>query len=88
MREVREESGIICKNPELVSVYEFYREDKGRTYVSLGMKANYSSGVPKNLESEKRFDWDWYSPEDASKLNLFPPDKILIQHYLSGIIYE
>ena len=27
VREVKEESGVICKNPTLVSVYDFYRED-------------------------------------------------------------
>lgn len=88
LREVKEESGIECKNPTLISVYDFYRADKGKNYLTVGMKTEYVSGELKNLESEERLNWEWYSPEDALKLNLFPPDKILIERYLSGIIYE
>ncbi len=88
IREVKEESSIICKNPTLISVYDFYREDKDKSYVTIGMKAEYESGELKDLPEEERHDWQWYSPEDALKLNLFPPDKILIERFLSGVIYE
>jgi len=88
IREVSEEAGIICKEPILVSVYDFYRTDKDKTYVTIGMKCDYVSGEPRDLESEKRFNWDWYKPEEALRLNLFPPDKILIERFLSGIIYK
>ena len=88
IREVREESGVICKNPTLVSLYDFYREDKGRSYVTIGMRADYVSGELANLEEEKRMDWGWYTTEEALKLNLFPPDKILIERFISGTIYQ
>ena len=88
IREVREESGIECKNPVLISVYDFYREDKDKSYVTIGMKAEFVSGEPQNLLVEERLNWKWYNPEEALELNLFPPDKILIQRYLNGVIYE
>jgi len=88
VREVREESGIICKNPKLVSVYDFFRGDKNRNYLSIGMKAEYVSGEPRNLIEEGRLNWEWHTIEDALKLNLFSADRILIQRYLSGVIYE
>lgn len=88
MREVQEESGIVCKSPTLISVYDFYRSDKEKSYVTIGMKADYTSGNFSNLDQEGRMDWNWYTPDEAMRLNLFPADKILIERYLSGVIYE
>lgn len=87
-REVKEESGVVCGEPSLVSVYDFYRADKAKSYVTIGMKADYVSGQLTDLPEEKRSEWNWYTPEDALKLNLFPADKILIERYLSGIVFE
>lgn len=88
IREVREESGVVCQNPTLISVYDFYREDKKKSYITIGMKAEYISGKPTNLETEGRLNWNWYTPEAALVLNLFPADKVLVERYLSGVIYE
>lgn len=87
-REVREESGVECDHLSLVGVYDFYREDKQRSYVSICMKADYVSGNPRSQVEEGRVEWDWYAPEEALKLNLFPPDRIFVQRYLSGVIFE
>lgn len=88
LREVKEESGLDCDQIELVSVYDFYRKDKEKSYVTLGMKAKYVAGKPANLEKEGRKNWQWYDPEEALKLNLFPPDAVLINRYLSGVIFS
>ncbi|MFY9484438.1 MAG: NUDIX domain-containing protein [Patescibacteria group bacterium] len=88
LREVKEESGIVCKDPQLVSIYDFYREDKQKSYVSIGMKANYQSGELIDLREEGRLNWQWYAPKQALELNLFSPDRILIERFLSGKIYE
>lgn len=87
-REVQEESGVICADIRLVSLYDFYREDKQRSYVSIGMKADYASGELTNQLEEGRMEWSWYSPEDALNLNLFAPDRVLIERYLSGVIFD
>jgi len=88
IREVKEESGLECNTIKLVSVYDFYRADKKRSYVTIGLKAQYVSGQPQDLEDEGRMNWKWIKPEKALELNLFPPDRILIERYISGIIFE
>lgn len=87
-REVKEESGVDCTNLTLISVYDFYREDKQKSYVTIGMKADYSGGELTDLDDEGRTEWDWYTVDDALKLNLFPADKILIERFVSGVVYE
>ena len=88
MRETREESGVLCNNLTLISLYDFHREDKNKSYISIGMKADYVSGELNDLRTEGRLNWNWYTPEEALKINLFPPDRVLIERYLSGIVYE
>lgn len=87
-REILEESGISCSNVQLISIYDFYREDKGKSYVTIGMKADYLSGELTDLHEEGRLDWDWYTTDEALKLNLFPADRILIERFISGVIFE
>jgi 8-oxo-dGTP diphosphatase len=87
-REVKEESGVECENATLISVYDFYRADKQKSYVSIGMKADYRSGELADQAEEGRMEWNWYTPEEALKLNLFAPDRVLIERYLSGVVYE
>lgn len=87
-REVLEESGVTCSNVKLISIYDFYREDKGKSYITVGMKADYLSGDLTDLQDEGRLDWSWYSIADALKLNLFPADRVLIERFISGVIFE
>ena len=86
-REVREECGVMCRNVWLVSVYDFYREDKQRYYVAIGMKAEYEAGELGDQLEEGRLHWQWYTPEEALRLDLFSPDRILIERYLSGVVF-
>jgi ADP-ribose pyrophosphatase YjhB (NUDIX family) len=88
IREVREESGVTCSTVQLISVYDFYRADKEKSYVSIGMKALYVAGELTSKEDEGRLEWGWYSVDEALNLNLFPPDKVLLERYKSGVIYE
>lgn len=88
VREVGEESGVECSDIELISVYDFYREDKNKSYVTIGMKAKYLSGDLKDLAKEGRLGWGWYFVEEALKLNLFPADRVLIERFVSGVVFE
>lgn len=88
VREVKEESGVACKNVKLISVYDFYRADKQKSYVTIGMSAEYESGEMINQMEEGRMEWAWYLPQEALGLNLFAPDRVLIERFLSGVIYE
>lgn len=87
-REVKEESGVTCKNVQLISVYDFFREDKQKSYVSIGMRAVFEGGELADQKEEGRMEWCWITPEDALKLNLFEPDKVLVERFMSGIVFE
>ncbi len=86
-REVLEESGIVCSVGRLVSVYDFYREDKKRSYLSIGFEADYVSGHLTAHEREGRTEWDWYELEAALALELFAPDRVLLERYRSGVVF-
>ncbi|MEN9558144.1 MAG: nucleotide triphosphate diphosphatase [Candidatus Parcubacteria bacterium] len=87
IREVQEESGVKCGEVKLISVYDFYRPDKEKSYVTIGMRGVYESGELANQAEEGRMEWGWYTPEEALALHLFAPDNVLIERYLSGMIY-
>jgi len=82
-REVFEESGIVCDQLQFVNIYDFFREDKGVSYVSIGYTARYVSGDNKDNLEEGRVAWQWLIPQVALKLNLYPAGKILIETYLN-----
>lgn len=90
-REVYEETNVIIDNVGLVSVYEFFNDERNRSYVTIGMRADWISNDPlDNVDTSSiRKNWKWMFPEDALKIgNLFPPDRVLIERSLSGIMYE
>lgn len=85
-REVLEESGVNIKNLKLISVYDFYRKDKGKSYVTIGFMADYESGSLRDEEAT-RLNWDWFSPERLPE-PIFAPDKILISRALNGPVWK
>ena len=52
------------------------------------MRAEYLSGNFTDQIEEGRKEWAWYTPEKALQLNLFAPDRILIERYLSGVVFK
>jgi ADP-ribose pyrophosphatase YjhB (NUDIX family) len=40
-REVLEEAGITITNIRLISVYDFFRQDKNKSYVTIGFEADW-----------------------------------------------
>lgn len=88
IREVKEETGLTCRKVKLISVYDFYNSKKKKSYVTIGMKAVYVKGELKDHVKEGRKNWCWLTPKKALKLDLFPPDIVLIKRFLSGKIFE
>ncbi len=86
-REVSEESGIEIKNIQLISVYDFFRQDKNKSYVTIGFKADYKSGDLKDESNSTRKSWKWFELSGLPT-SLFPPDKILIERAKTGIVWE
>lgn len=87
-REVLEESGVTCTNVQMIAVYDFFRADKNKSYVSIGMRAEYVSGDLSDQHEEGRTEWAWYTPDEALALHLFAPDKVFIERFKSGVVLE
>lgn len=87
-REAEEEAGVTATELKLISVYEFFNPEKNKSYVTIGFEGILADGSPEVREPENKVDWGWYTPEEALKLPLFAPDKVLIQRAVSGVLYE
>jgi 8-oxo-dGTP diphosphatase len=89
IREAREEAGIELTDLQLISVFDFFNEEKGRSYVTIGFSALWSHGEPVVREVDKKVNWGWYQPKRALDLPLFLPDRVLIERaMLDGPVYE
>ncbi|MFH1275875.1 MAG: NUDIX domain-containing protein [Candidatus Woesearchaeota archaeon] len=86
-REVFEEAGIKIKNLKLISVYDFFREDKNKNYVSIGFRAEYESGDLKDESELTRKNWQWFDFVELPN-NLFGPDNVLLSRVENSIIWE
>jgi 8-oxo-dGTP diphosphatase len=87
-RETLEEAGVEVKDLKLISVHEFFNTERQKSYVTIGFEAILAGGTPAVREPHNKTDWGWHPPADALALPLFPPDKVLIEHALSGVVYE
>lgn len=81
-REVLEESGIVCGSLRFVTNYEFFREDKGISYLSVGYVADYVSGELVDNLVEGRLNWRWMDPDEVMTFNLYPAGRFLLESYL------
>lgn len=86
-REVVEEAGVEINGLKLISVYEFFRKDKKRTYITIGFKAEWKSGKPKDESDSTRKNWAWFGLDELPE-KIFPPDRILIERSKSGVVWE
>jgi len=62
-REVNEETGMEIENTEFVCLVNM-KNYAPKHYISVGIKADWKSGEPTNLEPEKCEGWDWYDLEN------------------------
>ena len=86
-RETFEEAAIRIADISLVSVYEFFNQEKRKSYVTIGFSVALERGVPRVVEGDRKTSWEWMEPRRALELPLFEPDAILISRVRSGPIY-
>lgn len=66
IRETKEETGLIIKNPKVISVcnnLETFKQEQIH-FVSIILLATEFLGEPINVEPNKCLGWDWYDPRD------------------------
>jgi 8-oxo-dGTP diphosphatase len=88
VRELGEEAGVKARSLKLVSVYEFFNPEKNKSYVTIGFEGILADGIPEVREPENKSNWGWHEPSSALELPLFEPDKVLIEHAVSGVLYD
>ncbi len=88
-REIKEETDLDIKNPEVIAVtnnLETYR-DEGYHYASIILLVRNFSGELKNREPEKCAGWLWADPKNLPR-PLFEASRLAIACYLEKIFYK
>jgi len=80
LRELKEETGLICDFASIIGVYAMHRiSSSGRTYVDYYFEILKYSGNPKIKELEKCDHMDWYDIENIPE-NTLPHIKTALNH--------
>ena len=86
IRETREEAGIEIENIRVVCVSNLLVWE-GKHYVDFGITADWKSGNPTVLESEKRENWDWYDVHNLPT-PLMDAEEYYFEAMKTGKIYQ
>lgn len=85
-REAREEAGIEIENIQFVFLSNI-KEYAPRHYVHIGLKAEWKSGEPQNLELEKCEGWGWYDIDDLPQ-PIFYGSALTLEAYKNEINFK
>ena len=88
-REVKEETGLIVDEFELISVADElkYIKSDNKHYLNIGVKAKYKGGEPKIMETDKCKEWRWFKL-DSLPDKIFEGTELTIRNFKSGKIYQ
>lgn len=89
IREVKEETGILIKNPKVIAVtnnLETFEQERLH-YVSVILLATDFSGEAKTMEPDKCEGWNWYDPTDLPQPHFDASEKG-IQCFLENKFYK
>ncbi len=88
-REVKEETGLVVKVFELISVADEmrYLKSDGKHYLNIGIKAECIDNEPKVMEPEKCQEWRWFSLDSLPE-KLFEGTELTIKNFKAGKIYQ
>jgi len=88
IREVKEETGILIRNPKVIAVtnnLETYEQEKLH-YVSIILLATDFSGEANTIEPDKCEGWNWYDPSNLPQPHFDASEKG-IQCFLENKFY-
>ena len=78
IREIKEETNLDIKNPELFSVSDDFQPD--RHFVTIEMMTEEYSGEVKIMEPTKEDDWQWFDLDNLPE-HIYTPSKKFIEKY-------
>jgi 8-oxo-dGTP diphosphatase len=86
MRETKEECGLEIKNIKFLYLTNV-KKYAPKHYVHIGLVAEWASGEPEILESEKAEEWRWYHLNDLPNGPIFEFCKLAFDSYKTGRTY-
>ena len=84
IREAQEETGIIIKNPKVISVMNCKNEYAH--FVTIGLIAEGYEGEPHVMEPDEMTKWEWFSL-DTLPTPMYFPSLWVIENYLQNAFY-
>ncbi len=84
VREVKEETGIDIKNPEVISVHNC--KNQHAHYMTIGLTAKEWSGEANVMEPDEIVKWDWFELDNLPNQIYFPSFEV-IENYLQKKFY-
>ena len=83
-REVKEETGLIIKNPNVISVHSCKNEHAH--FMTVGLVAESFTGTPQVMEPDEMTKWQWFSFKKLPKERYFP-SFMVIENFLKKKFY-
>ena len=84
IREVKEETGIIIKNPQVISIHNCKNEHAH--FMTVGMMAREWEGQAQVMEPDEIIEWKWFDMNNLPKERYFPSFEV-IENYIQGKFY-
>ena len=84
VREVREETGMILKDPKVFCVNNDKNEHDH--FVTIGFLSEEFEGEPQVLEPDEITEWRWFDLSDLPD-NMFFPSAKIVKNYSAGKFY-
>ncbi len=78
IREIKEETNLDIKDPEVFSVSDDFQP--ARHFVTIEMITEEYSGELKIMEPTKEDDWQWFDLNDLPN-NIYSPSRVFIEKY-------
>ncbi len=84
VREVKEETGIIVKDPKLISVHNCKNEHAH--FMTVGFLVKDWEGEAKVMEPDEMIEWQWFDLNNLPYPRYFPSFEV-IENYLKDKFY-
>src|SRR3989338_8024492 len=84
IREVKEETGIVIKNPKVISVHNCRNEHAH--FMTVGLVASEWEGEASVMEPDEIVQWEWFNLNDLPQPRYFPSFEV-IENYLQIKFY-